>query len=279
MSTSSCRPACGLSRAPTIAAAVLIALAAFALGAGGPEGVDTAAADGATPRPMQEETVSSEQELQRENAELNRLKAELDAIEALDSEPAVPMVEPHADESVAPPILPAGNDKTPPGLPQHEHAPAPLPRADGTDDQLQSIPGAEEDFANALYALGNYKQAISVYRSITESTSKPEKTAWAYLQIANCARRSNKLVHALQAYEKLMTAAPDSPWAEEASWWSLEIKWRLLWQEKLQEPVEAAARSTSSSTPRLGLQERLSTGQTVATATTEPRQAASPPGE
>lgn len=94
--------------------------------------------------------------------------------------------------------------------------------------------GAEEDFADMLYVLGEYDRAAVIYRQITDSAQSgtaDERLAWSMLQFANCSRKTHDLVTAQRTYEKLLVQLPDNQWSKEAAWWAGQIKWRLLWNE------------------------------------------------
>ena len=172
-----------------------------------------------------------EKELQNETARLRRLKAELEALEAA----PLPHGMLQANVSAAGDPASQENSQTGPG------AQRTTGRRAGDHDALRipeaPAPGTEEEFANALFALGRYDQALAIYQQIIESGPEPEKKAWTCLQLGNCQRRSGDFVGALKTYANLMADSPDSFWAEEASWWSGQIKWRLLWNEALRPEV------------------------------------------
>ncbi len=145
-----------------------------------------------------------EKELKEETAKLQKMEAELKAVESL------PL------PSAAAPVV---------------KAPAVNPAADPKDIPKEPVNGLEEDYANALYAVGKYDLARAVYQKIIESKPKADVLAWARFQVGNCARHSDDFPAAGAAYEALMTASPTSPWADEAAWWSGEVKWRILWDQ------------------------------------------------
>ena len=82
-------------------------------------------------------------------------------------------------------------------------------------------------------AFDKYDQAKAIYIEIAESKPTPDRLAWAHMQIGNCARKTGDFLGALAAYRELMNKVPDSSWAEEAAWWTSEIKWWSLWNETM----------------------------------------------
>ena len=143
-----------------------------------------------------------EKELEQETAKLQKMEAELKAVESL------PLPSAAAPAVKAPVVKPAPD-------------PNAIPK--------EPVKGLEEEYANALYAMGKYDLARAAYQRIIESKPKADILAWARLQVGNCARRSDDLQAAGAAYEALMNASPTSPWADEATWWAGEIKWWILW--------------------------------------------------
>lgn len=112
-------------------------------------------------------------------------------------------------------------------------AEAPTPKAHvAADIPSRPVPGAEEEFANMLYAVGKYERARQAYQRIVDASPPPDRRGWALLQIGNCARRAQNYVAALTAYSEAADKAPDTAWATEAAWWTGQVKWRLLWNEK-----------------------------------------------
>jgi tetratricopeptide (TPR) repeat protein len=145
-----------------------------------------------------------EAQLEEELARLQKLQVELQAIESL------PL--PHGSS----PAPKAAEEKPDP-------SPAELPKA--------PVKGLEEEFANALYALGKYDAAAAVYRQLLESKPKADVQAWARFQVANCAKRTSDLPAAAAAYEDVLTLSAGCPWAPDATWWANEIKWRMRWDQ------------------------------------------------
>jgi len=172
-----------------------------------------------------------QKKLQNETARLRRLEAELEALKA------APLPDGVAQANVSA----AGDQESQENSPTGPMGQRTTDRRAGDHEALRipeaPAPGAEEEFANALFALGKYDRALAVYQRIIESGPAPEKKAWARLQLGNCQRRSGDFVGALKTYADLMADSPDSFWAEEASWWSGQIKWRLLWNETLRPEV------------------------------------------
>jgi len=175
-----------------------------------------AAASDQAPAPQED----LEAQVNNESAQLERLKEQLDALERI-STPNPVSPTPTATPSKSEPKLKPVKTTEIPSVP---------------------LPGAEEAFADTLFALGEYERALTVYQQIID-TKPPEKTAsWICMQIGNCARRQGDFTAALSAYDTVMTEMPESFWAEEAAWWTDEIKWRLLWKQVLNpEPLEPAS--------------------------------------
>jgi tetratricopeptide (TPR) repeat protein len=146
----------------------------------------------------------AEKELERENARLQKMEAELKALESLPL-PSAPV-----------PIAKVPVVKAPPD-------PNAIPK--------EPVRGLEEEYANSLYAVGKYDLARAAYQRIVDSKPKEDIMVWSRLQVANCARHSGDLQAAGAAYEALMTAAPASPWVGEAAWWAGEVKWLMLWDQ------------------------------------------------
>jgi tetratricopeptide (TPR) repeat protein len=145
-----------------------------------------------------------EKELEQETSKLQKMEAQLKAVEAL------PLPSAAAPVVKVPVVKPAPN-------------PNEIPK--------EPVKGLEEEYANTLYAMGKYDLARAVYQRIIESTPKADIMAWARLQVANCARHGDDLQAAGAAYEALMNASPTSPWADDAAWWAGEIKWWGLWRQ------------------------------------------------
>jgi len=118
-------------------------------------------------------------------------------------------------------------------------APAPpAPRKEAPGPSVQEVPegpvpGAEEAFANTLYALGQYRKARDMYRRLAQEGGSEDRTAWALLQAGHCARRMGDNLAANEAYEECMNRFPKSPWAKEAAWWSGHVKWLTLLREAM----------------------------------------------
>ena len=146
-------------------------------------------------------------------AEMERLKRMHEELEAIESAP-LPAPAAAAEETPAP------------------AASKSAPKRTAADVPAKPAPGAEEQYANMLFALGEYERAMPFYRRIAEKGGSPDEVGWALLQLGNCARHSGDHVAALAAYGKALTRAQDTPWAAEASWWTAQVKWRLLWNEE-----------------------------------------------
>ena len=145
-----------------------------------------------------------------------QIQAELERLGSL-QEKLIAVRNAPVPERAAP--VPASKTKDPAEKPK----PKPIP--------VKAVKGAEEEFANALYALGRYDRARAVYQDIVDNGPGKRRYAWAMLQLGNCARKKNDFVTALGIYEKLLSRSPRDLWAQEAAWWAGEIKWRLLWDK------------------------------------------------
>jgi len=143
-----------------------------------------------------------EQDFERETSKLEKMKAELKAVESL------PLPSAAAPVVKAPVVKPAPN-------------PNEIPK--------EPVKGLEEEYANSLYALGKYDLARAAYQRLIESNRQADVLTWARFQVANCHRRLGDLPAASAAYEALLNAAPASPWVTEAAWWAGETKWWILW--------------------------------------------------
>jgi len=162
----------------------------------------------AAPEPVRAEPPAPsdpmEKELERETAKLEKMEAELKAVESL------PL------PSAATPAV---------------KAPVVKPPANPNEIPKEPVKGLEEEYANALYAMGQYDLARAAYQRILDAKPKADIMAWSRLQVANCARHTGDLQAAGAAYEALMNASPVSPWAGEAAWWAGEVKWLILWNQ------------------------------------------------
>ncbi len=145
-----------------------------------------------------------EKEFERESSKLQKMEAELKAVESLPL-PSAPA-----------PVVKVSEVKAAP---------------DPNEIPKEPVRGLEEEYANSLYAVGKYDLARAAYQQIIDSKPKEDIMIWARLQVANCARHSGDLQAAGAAYEALMTSAPTSPWAGEAAWWAGEVKWLMLWDQ------------------------------------------------
>jgi TolA-binding protein len=167
-----------------------------------PKPIEVPAAPERAARPAPSDPL--EQELEGETARLQKMEAELKAVESL------PLPSAEAPVVQAPAVKPVPN-------------PNEIPK--------EPVKGLEEEYANALYSLGKYDLARAVYQRIIESKPQEDIVVWARFQAANCARHTGDLQAAGAGYETLMNVAPTSPWAAEAAWWAAEIKWWLLWNQ------------------------------------------------
>jgi TolA-binding protein len=95
----------------------------------------------------------------------------------------------------------------------------------------RAVPGAEEQLANTLYDLGEYKKARVLYEAILAAEPPDALRAWAMFQSGNCARKAGNHLAATKSYDELVGQLPESPWAAEAAWWAGEVKWWVLWRE------------------------------------------------
>jgi len=168
------------------------------------------------------ETSRMERSVREAEAKLKRMREELAAIESAPPPPRR--------------AAPTGPDADRPGK-------TPLPKRAVKDIPARPIASAEEPFANALYALGKYQRAQAIYRRIAAGANVEEKRAWARFQIGNCARKTNDMVAALAAYDELLAKSPNTLWAQEAAWWSGQVKWRLLWRETTKRKADLETRN------------------------------------
>ena len=110
--------------------------------------------------------------------------------------------------------------------------PAVKPAANPNEIPKEPVKGLEEEYANALYAMGKYDLARAAYQRIIESKPKADILAWARLQVGElrpAQRRSSGGRRGLRSADELRR--PTSPWADEAAWWAGEIKWWILWDQ------------------------------------------------
>ncbi len=165
---------------------------------------------------------SLEKQLQEEQADLQRLRDELEVIKS------APLPEAEAK------VLKPGEDK---------------PVVSLEDVPAEPAEGADEEMADALFALGEHEKARLLYERIVESKPGESHSAWARFQIGNCARRQDNLLAALKAYEALMNESPENRWSEEAAWWCAQIKWWLVWKD---ETVKQNAGTFAEKSPSAG---------------------------
>lgn len=158
-----------------------------------------------------------EKEFHGEQERLKKLKAEL---EVIDNAP-LPANAPHS----------AGKKGVLGSAPR-------MPKV--SDIPAKAAPGAEEQLADMLYQLGEYKKACAIYESIAKGQVSKDRVAWAMLQVGNCARRMGNHLRAVKAYENLMNTLPEHPWAAEAKWWADQVRWWVLWNESRRKQPQAA---------------------------------------
>jgi tetratricopeptide (TPR) repeat protein len=154
-----------------------------------------------------------EEELSAEKKHLNRLLKELEAIESA----------PRPSDEQNP-----ADAKNPTGTNTPRESPLLKPRKQPLPDK--AIAGAEEELANTLYELGEFKKALVIYGEIVDSEPDEGRLAWAMLQVGNCARKTGDHMSASKAYDALSAKFPANPWAAEATWWSQQVNWWLRWQ-------------------------------------------------
>ena len=202
----------GLKMARYAAVAVVAAL----LGVTGPAyGADDAPAPAASESPIQffnkkgdsAEASDLERELKEEMLRLKRLESELQNIETA----PLPVAKPQS--MLGGPVV----------LPQ--------PKPEHKDLPISASPGSEEELANTLFALGEFKKAQIAYEGAVSKDLPEDRIAWAMFQIGNCARRTGDDLGAIKAYEALMNRIPEHPWAIEASWWASQLKWWAIWRQ------------------------------------------------
>ncbi len=174
-----------------------------------PEGQATAASDEMSPELNEQDL---EKQLQAETEKLRQLHETLEAI-----------------ENAPLPEEPAKNPET------AESKPEPV---EAFDIPEKPVAGAEEDFANVLFMVGEYERAKAVYDTILSGKPAPDRAAWAALQAGHCARLSGEYMDAVRAYESCMNEYGNSPWADEAAWWAGQVKWRLVIQETMRKEGE-----------------------------------------
>ena len=193
---------------------IILALSVVWAGAGpagepSPEGEATAPTDMMN-QPANEQDL--EKQLETETEKLRQLRETLEAIETAPL-PEEPKEKPEATESQQDP-------------------------AEELELPEKPVAGAEEDFANVLFMIGEYKRAKSVYDEMLADAPSADRAAWAALQVGHCARLSGEYMDAVRAYESCMNEYEASPWADEAGWWAGQVKWRLVIQETLRKENE-----------------------------------------
>lgn len=119
------------------------------------------------------------------------------------------------------------NASMPPALPTPAAPPAAsTPHAE--DATHADVPDALSA-ADALYSLGQYSEALSLYDR-AKPTGKDD-TCWIMFQKANSMRWLGKSDAAIAGYQKVIGEYPDSFLAVEAEWWLSATQWKMTYRE------------------------------------------------
>lgn len=163
-----------------------------------------------------------EEDLDGEMKELKRLEAELEAI-----------------ESAPLPAKKAAGKKS--AIAQKPARATKKPEFQAKDIPETPAIGAEENLADILYSLGEYKKARRIYRELADSKPAQDRLAWALFQVGNCARKTGDFLGAKKVYGELINTVPEHPWAVEATWWDTQIQWWVMWRESRRQAAQADA--------------------------------------
>jgi len=85
---------------------------------------------------------------------------------------------------------------------------------------------ADYGLADALYQLGQYEEAQSVYEETCQAFPDDWRCGWAELRIGDCLLHRGLLSEAKKKYSKVAEQYPDSLWAKHAQWMLEDMKWR-----------------------------------------------------
>ena len=168
-------------------------------------------------------------------------------------------------ESPALPAESGGHQESPADLHHHstnpEHA---KPHGDPVTDHASHSTAPDKaivdgpidriGLANNLYAVGEYRLAMDMYKNATAGDLSAQQQIWAEYQTANCLRRLGKNSEASNRYRKL-GGKPEAGWLSEQSNWWVEVLEQVRQLEKSLEsdrsaPVNVGARKTPPVTPQ-----------------------------
>ncbi len=92
--------------------------------------------------------------------------------------------------------------------------------------------------AENLYKLGEYQTALDIYQLVIKDNVATDKKMWISYQIANCYRKLSSYNEAVEAYSEMQEVYEGTYWAKQAQWHIQDIVWRAEVEEKLEEVIE-----------------------------------------
>lgn len=94
------------------------------------------------------------------------------------------------------------------------------------------------EIAENLYKLGEYETAMDIYKLVIKNDVTKDKKMWISYQIANCYRKQGLNNEAVEAYKEMQKTYEGTYWAKQSEWYVQDIKWRT----KVEKQVEKVAR-------------------------------------
>jgi tetratricopeptide (TPR) repeat protein len=89
------------------------------------------------------------------------------------------------------------------------------------------------EIAENLYKLGEYKTALELYKLIDKDKVEDERKIWVLYQMANCYRKQELYDDAVKVYSELRDGYEGTYWSKQAQWYIQDIEWRTRVEEKM----------------------------------------------
>lgn len=165
-----------------------------------------------------EETVDTLAALNKEKAELDKLKSEFQSAEELLEGKG------EEGEKVEETITLNNEDK----------------EAQKTVDVVKSEEKIVHPFgiAENLYKLGEYKTALELYKLIDKDKVEDERKIWVLYQMANCYRKQELYDDAVKVYKELRDGYEGTYWSKHAQWYIQDIEWSARVEEKMVKVID-----------------------------------------
>ncbi|MBS1257090.1 MAG: hypothetical protein MAG551_00125 [Candidatus Scalindua arabica] len=112
-------------------------------------------------------------------------------------------------------------------------------KEDKEEQKIEDVVENEEkivhpfEIAENLYKLGEYKTALELYNLIDKDNVSDERKIWVLYQTANCYRKQELYDDAVKVYKELQDGYKGTYWSKQAQWYIQDIEWRTRVEEKM----------------------------------------------